>query len=622
MPQVGERVNQQAQFAKMYAKDTMNKYAQSFKECVDNIRLNERCDLFAEANRSLMYDGVKDALKNFFVEDSYDKDDLTTLEERAEHIKDMESLFENDLQTVQEYAAMSSFNPVLGISFPMHKNIMMNNVFDKGVITKVVANAPKFTLTMETRYMETPDGTEIDMWKEQNKMTAAIDATVPIKKIPLALPENLTTDVLGTYFARTGRHDSLDISTKIVAVLVKSCVRTGEKYIDYTPATPAVVDASGVVTTPMVPAKFDEKLATADHDSDDMQYVWKSANAEFKSYYGEFDRTLTCSYAPIVITKLGSGLLADSLAKTVGVLTGFQKKNKFLLQATGEAVAVLMAARLDTSTAMLPTCSVKWGARTTMEEIGTAIPINTAISPEEVKDIQALYNVNQLTKIMSLMKTALSNYKDDKIKEGLDTSFVTMPDSQKIARCFDFAPRAGYYSDHVEWRLKTFMDALDDYTDLLLQVLRDPNMTITVIGRSTLIKKITPQEYTYQTPSAIGPIDIDYVKTVVSTNKKVWQFVSTDKLIGNDNLIVILNPRNTERIIYRIYDYQFYVSNEIRNAELYTLPSIHAFEKWKFVEYQPVQGRIKILNPSGLLDHTPNLDPIGTTAMTDFDITP
>lgn len=621
MPQVGERVNPITQFAKVYAQDPLRNYMQSFKETAENILQLEHTDLFSEAGRSLMYDGVRDALKNFFIEGSYDPDELT-LEQQEDHRKDMASLFENDMEVVREYAAASSFNPVIGMTFPIHKNIMMNNVFDKGVITKVVANSPKFTLSMETRYMTTPDGKEIDLWKEQNKLTDAIDATAPVKNIPLALPENLTTDILGTYFGRTSRHDSLDISTAISAVLVKSCVRQGDKYIEFTPGVPPVIGADGAITTPAVPAQFVEMVADQDYDSDNMKYVWKRVRANFTPYYGEFDRTMTTGYDPVVITKLGDGTTPDTLAKTVGVLTGFEKKNKFLIQATGEAVAVLMSARIDTSTAMMPTCSVHWGVKTTMEEIGTAIPINTAVSPEEVKDIQALYNVNQLTKIMSMMKIVLSNYKDDKIKQGLDTSFMTMPDTQKIARCFDFAPRQGYYSDHIDWRLKTFMDALDDYTDLLLQVLNDPNMTITVIGRSTLIKKITPNEFTYQTPSNIGPVELDYVKTVVSTNKKVWQFVSTDKMRGNDNLIVILNPRNTERIVYRIYDYQFYVSNEIRNVELYTLPSIHAFERWKFVEYQPVQGRIKILNPSGLTEHVENLDPIGTSAMTDFAITP
>lgn len=622
MPQIGERVNPVTQFARMYEQNPMRNYMQTFKEAAENILFQEKVDLFSETNRALMYDGVKDTLKNFFVEDSYDPKEFTTLEQVEDHRKSMEALFENDMEAVQEYAAMANFNPVIGMSFPIHKNIMMNNVFDKGVITKVVANAPKFTLSMETRLMITPDGREIDLWKEQNKLTEAIDSTAPVKNIPLALPENLTTDILGTYFGRTGRFDALDISTKIAAVLVKSCVRAGEKYIDFTPGTPAVIDGAGNVTTPAVAAKFEEKVATADHNSDDMVYVWKAANASFTPYYGDYDRTMVTGYNPTVITKLGTGGAPDTKETVVGVLTGFEKKSRFLITTTGQAVAVLMQARIDTSTAMLPTCTTTWGIKTTMEEIGTAIPINTAVAPEEVKDIQALYNVNQLTKIMAMTKQVLGNYKDDKIKEGLDESFITMPDSQKLARTFDFAPRQGYYSDHIEWRLNTFMDALDDYTDNLLQVLNDPNMTITVIGRPILIKKITPNDYTYTTPANIGPIELDYVKTVVSSNKKVWQFVSSDKMRGNDNLIVILNPRNTERIIYRIYDYQFYVSNEIRNSELYTLPSIHAFERWKFVEYQPVQGRVKILNPSGLLDHTPNLDPIGKSAMNDFAITP
>lgn len=624
MPQVGERINPTLQFAKMYEKDPLAKYAQTFKETMDNILVSERADLISEPGRTMMCEGAIDTLKNFFVENSFDPEEKT-LEEQEDFRKDMESLFENDMEVVKEYAAISNFNPVIGMSVPIHKNILMNNVFDKGVITKVVANSSKFTMTMETRYILTPEGEEIDIWKEQNRITQAIDSTAPIKNIPLALPENMTTDILRTYFGRTGRYDALDISTYITAVLVKSCVRAGDKYIEFTPGTPAVIGSDGTVTTPAVPATFKEMVAEADCDSDDMKYVWRRVNAHFTPYYGEYDRTMTYGYNPDVITKLGTTPAEDTTAKVVGVLTGFMKKNRFLIQTTGEAVAVLMAARIDTSTAMLPTCSVHWGHNTTIEEIGTAIPINTAISPEEIKDIPALHGVNQITKIMSMIKLVIGDYKDNKIKEGLDISFLNLPDSCKIARTFDCKPRQGYYSDHFQWRRDTFMETLEDYVDLLFQVLNDPNMTVSVVGRSGLIKKISPNGsnvVSYQTPSSIGPVELDYVKTVVTQNKKVIQFVSTDKMRGNDNLIIILNPRNTDRIVYRIYDYQMFVSNEIRNVELYTLPSIHAFERWKFVEYQGLQGRLKMLNTSGLDSHEPNLDPIGGFAMNDFDITP
>ena len=75
-------------------------------------------------------------------------------------------------------------------------------------------------------------------------------------------------------------------------------------------------------------------------------------------------------------------------------------------------------------------------------------------------------------------------------------------------------------------------------------------------------------------------------------------------------VIVILCPRRTDRIIYRIYDYQTYVSNEIRNANNPSLPAIHAFERYKFYEYQPVQGRIKIKNPTGLIPETYDVVPV------------
>jgi hypothetical protein len=83
-------------------------------------------------------------------------------------------------------------------------------------------------------------------------------------------------------------------------------------------------------------------------------------------------------------------------------------------------------------------------------------------------------------------------------------------------------------------------------------------------------------------------------------------------------LIVLLCPRNTERIVYRIYDYQLYVSNEIRNAVNPSLPAIHAFERFKLVEYQPVQARIKILNPMGTRTYVENDDPIGTNLMNNY----
>jgi uncharacterized membrane protein len=260
---------------------------------------------------------------------------------------------------------------------------------------------------------------------------------------------------------------------------------------------------------------------------------------------------------------------------------------------------------------MLKTNRVEWSERTTFVQIPENDGITIPITPEEVKDIGASYGINQVTKYMSMIKDILENVKDDDIHEQLDESFMRLDDEHKLAKTIDFAPREGYYSDHLEWLQRTFMNTLEQYITGLLTVLRDPNMQICIIGRPAIIRQITPVEYSYSTPTSVGPIELDFKKTVVSSDHRVYNFLSSDKLFTNDNLIVLLIPKNTDRIVYRLYDYQMYISNEIRDAENPALPALTAFQRYKFFSYQPVQGRLFVANPSGLREHLPAIDPIG-----------
>lgn len=537
MPVIGNRKS--LDLGKGYLNDPISSFAASFRDMAQNILTESGTDIFSEPSKVMMVGSANDTMRNFFIEESADRQAMTA-QEYDDHIEMMNEQYLNDRQAVLEYAAIGQYNPVIGMTFPLHKNILMNNIFDKGAIPKVVAREPKFTVTMETRYLVTPEGKKIDMFRNQMDMTDAIEATAPFKEVELNLPEAGTTDILTAIGA--GSLDNLSIETSISAV------------------------------------KVDAK--------------WYPVDLQFTPSYGEFDRSL------IESVKVKTD---DTPTYKEDVISATMHNNKVQVVALkGNVTAVKLRARKDTSNGLLQTCSVEWSAKTDIVEIPSAIPINTAVSPDEVKDIGALYQVNQLSKIMSMFKTVMENYKDDKIKRELDKSFAVMPETDKIEANFDFAPREGYALDHVEWRHKTFFDALDTHVTELLQVLNDPNMTVSIFGRPDLIRKITPTEYTYQTPSSIGPVELDFVKTVVTSDKRSYHFVSSQKLKGSNELIVILCPRNTDRIIYRIYDYQMYVSNEIRNASLHTLPSIHAYERWKFQSYQPVQARINILNPTGL----------------------
>lgn len=552
MPIVGERPKKMGHG---YINSPIHEFAVQFRDVATSLINENGVDLFSETSKALILEGSNDTLMNFFIENSCDKNGMTAYE-YEDHIQMMKEQFTNDRDAILEYAPLSAFNPVMGMTFPIHKNLLMNNVFDKGAIQKAVAVTPKFTVSMEQRILVDPEGNEIDLFTQQRLIKAAMEKAAPFVEVELALPELGVTDILSAIGATS--KDNLSIESYISAVKVT--------------------------------------ITKADGETED---VWVPTRMNFTPSYGEHDRTLMESVN--ATHELHVDADGKPRAAIKDIISGTVKKNVFQIACfQGNIKGIKLRARKDTSNGLTNTCSVRWQVKTDIVEIPSAIPINTPVSPEEIKDVAALYQADQLAKIMSMFNDVLGNYKDDTIKDKLDESFETMADSQKRSYNFDMAPRDGYALDHVEWRKKTFMDALDTYASELFEVLNDPNMTITVFGRPDLIRKIKPTEYSYQTPTEIGPIALNYERTVVTSDNRTYQFVSSEKLRGSDQLIVLLKPVNSDRIIYRIYDYQMYVSNEIRNAANHALPSVHAFERWKFLEYQPVQARIDILNPTGL----------------------
>ncbi len=579
MPIAGTRKSKH--IAEGYENHSMYPYAVAVNQLLNNIKLENSVDVLKDARDMIFNEGANATMKNFFVENSYDPTGMTA-SEIDDHIMTMEAQYDNDVEAIRENVGTAEMNAVVGMAFPMHKNILMNMVFDKGAIQKVVAVSPSIPLTMETRILVDTEGNEIDMWLDQDLMTAAIDKTSGEKEFEVTLPLTDETELVHKYLGGLAGADELSKNTYVSAIKVK------DVYYEVGDILPDE-DTGYVERT----GKVAEEAGT--HDT------WYKVQLPFTPGYQGFERSLM---QPIRIQyKKENGGEAE-IVELKDMLSGSMEKSRInLMSLNGNIEEVRIHSKLDTSNARQTTCSVKWKQTTTLVEIEEAPPINTTISPEEVKDISALYNINQLTKIMELFKTALANYKDDKILQFLDNSFSRLDARSSNYTNYDFAPRAGYYADHIEYRKATFMEHLDRHVTRLSYALNDPNMVVSIFGGPDIISRLTPNDYIYQTPSSIGPMELDYQKTVVnSTLKRCYQFISSDKMRNRDELIVILCPKNSDRITYRIYDYQMYVSNEIRNANNPALPAIHAFERWKPIEFQPVQGRINILNPSGLTE--------------------
>ena len=566
-----------------YRNDPLYAYAKAFTEAANNILTVENYDLFAEPMRTIRSTGAKEALKEFFCENFVNDDDVTkTAEQLQDMHEDVEAQFENDITAMQENAYMSEYAPMVGMALPIHKLILMNNVFSQGGgVQRVQAIQPNFTINMERRILVTPDGTEIDMFLEQNKIADAIDSTAPTKEFDLDLPQlEGATDIVGQLGGTVT--DELSSITHVCGIYVEN-VYIAEG--DFLPDENGWYSNKG-------------QIATAEDAG--LKNIWFRVNVPFTPSYGGPNRNERVLNQPITIQyKKDAAGTVETLKDT---LFGSMNKSKVALTTlTGKIKKVKLAAKLNTSNAQLDEVYVKWKVDSDYVEIPEATPINTTISPEEVKDVAAMYDSNQVTKIMSMTKTALSEYKDMKMKRFFDQSYAEMDERTSFAGEFDFAPNEGYALDWVTFRQATFMDYLDDLVTRMLQVLNDPNMTVTIYGDPRIVRKVTPTEYTYQAPANIGPVTLDYTQTIVNNkDQRVYNFVGSDKFRNTNELMIILNPRNTDRICYRLYDYQLYISNEIRNSANPSLPSIHAFERWLLKAYQPVQSRIKILNPSGL----------------------
>ena len=142
-----------------YRNDPLYAFGKAFTEAANDILTVESYDIFAEPTRTLRNPGAQEALKEFFCENFVDDNNKFLSAEQIEELhEDAEAQFENDIAAIQENTYMSEYSPMVGMSLPIHKLILMNNVFSQGnVIQKVTAVQPSFTISMERRILVTPE---------------------------------------------------------------------------------------------------------------------------------------------------------------------------------------------------------------------------------------------------------------------------------------------------------------------------------------------------------------------------------------------------------------------------------------------------------------------------------
>lgn len=117
-----------------YRKSDLYNYSKSFVDTAQAVLKESGYDIFEEPQKLLRRKEGKAALRKFFTEGFYDENNTTLDEYDLEDMNEqVENQFENDVEAMYEHAAPAEYNPIVGMALPIHKLILMNNVYDKGV---------------------------------------------------------------------------------------------------------------------------------------------------------------------------------------------------------------------------------------------------------------------------------------------------------------------------------------------------------------------------------------------------------------------------------------------------------------------------------------------------------
>jgi len=264
------------------SKDSMYGYARKFHEVQENLIKENQIDFGIEPVRALLVPGNREALKEFFVEDCMiggETRDGHTINFNHEQVADekamMEQAFNNDVQAIREsaVAGLATFNPMVGLSLPMHKYLMMNCVFAQA-LPRFVAKSPMWSESIESRFMVNPDGTKIDLAQEQNKIYKMWQSIQRPVEVPIKVAEYRTVDILNDAFGVSKLSENLSVDTHIDAILINAYAKTGDT---------VVTMADNTDTTVTNPQSFTESAATKDGLAD-MWFPWE---ARFNPGYGE-----------------------------------------------------------------------------------------------------------------------------------------------------------------------------------------------------------------------------------------------------------------------------------------------------------------------------------------------
>lgn len=286
-----------------------------------------------------------------------------------------------------------------------------------------------------------------------------------------------------------------------------------------------------------------------------------------------------------------TGAIIDILTGDVDFVTG--KLNVSTTKGNIKSITVDGALSSENH---LRTLSVGYDKTVIPFQIPDGIHISTGLTEERIKDEKVIYNIDSQAKVIGQMNEVLAQVKDRNIMNFLEASADRIKGTDLyVSTTYDCKPPANTLATTpTEWNKIELKETLDRVAMDLGAILQNENVRISVLGNPKDIRLLDNVQWMYGKDSEVGGCKLGY-SIGLYNNQRNFMIGSTFKM-PQGKIRLILTPLADDQITYKLFEYQFFISNQYREDKNLRVPAVTVSERYLIDEVMPVGGHIEIRN--------------------------
>lgn len=472
----------------------------------------------------------------------------------ANYVK-LQKLVENSrIEMLDESSQTGSLLPMVGLTLPLLKLYWIKNVY-KDVIPTVVSPKKVFKIGVEREYL-----------MDQNKVKHYLPEAYYQEGIDLfaSARQKLTKNQINV------PNLNFDIITASGGSILQDDTVSTQFFIESITYMMPELDVDGKETaTPAVEKEIPRLRIRVDQGTGTFKYPIR------QSYTGADGKE--------------KSKIVDQLQGDITFETGMLN----LSTSAGKIKSITVDGYLSTEN-NARSMSTGWDKDVREFIIPDGEHLNTGLTAERIKDENVIYNIDSTTKVVQQMTNALGVLKDMKIQHFLDDSKERIKGTDLFLNTtFDCKPPVTTLTPE-QWIGGELKRTMNKISLKLAKVLQLEDIMFVVMGSQESVQLLEDVQWMYGKESEVGGCKIGYKFGLFNQQRNF--FIASSDRIRDDKLRIYVFPTSGDYIMYKMWEYQFCISNEYRTTENVRVPSVMVFDRYLIDELMPIQAEIDIQN--------------------------